>query len=136
MLLVVLADVAALGLGLGQAEPALRRLRDDWSAAFEPQLREYTAVPVSVAAGGRLPDELRGTLFKNGPARFRRGDALVQLGELSKLRRLELDGNAFSGTVPCELGGAWRTADLPSPEPSSPRDARRNTAAASCATAD
>ena len=49
-----------------------RQLCDDWSAAFTSQEHEFDAVPLQVA-GGSLPRSLRGTLFKNGPARFRRG---------------------------------------------------------------
>ena len=50
-----------------------RQLCDDWSAAFTSQEHEFDAVPLQ-AAEGSLPLSLRGTLFKNGPARFSRGD--------------------------------------------------------------
>mgnify|MGYP006175110711 CR=1 FL=1 len=50
----------------------LQQLRVDWSSAFEQQEREFHRVPL--VATGSVPTSLRGTLFKNGPARFRRGD--------------------------------------------------------------
>ena len=49
----------------------LAQLRADWSSAFEQQEREFHRVPL--AATSSVPTDLRGTLFKNGPARFRRG---------------------------------------------------------------
>jgi len=49
------------------------QVANDWSAAFKQQNREYHNVAIS-ATVGQLPSSLRGTLFKNGPARFSRGN--------------------------------------------------------------
>ena len=50
------------------------RLRLDWSAAFATQENEFEHVELHATPPGQLPSSLRGTLFKNGPARFSRGD--------------------------------------------------------------
>ena len=65
---------AAIVLGVPPPSDPRRQLCDDWSAAFTSQEHEFDAVPLHAAAGGSLPLTLRGTLFKNGPARFSRGD--------------------------------------------------------------
>ena len=65
---------AAIVLGVPPPSDPRRQLCDDWSAAFISQEHEFDAVPLHAAVGGSLPLTLRGTLFKNGPARFSRGD--------------------------------------------------------------
>lgn len=50
------------------------QLRADWSAAFATQENEFDHVELHPTPPGSLPDSLCGTLFKNGPARFSRGD--------------------------------------------------------------
>ena len=42
----------------------------DWAAAFDSQLAEFSYAP---RVEGKLPPWLKGTLFRNGPARFERG---------------------------------------------------------------
>ena len=42
-----------------------------WTAAFRPQEHEFADIPLVVR--GALPPDLKGTFFKNGPARFERG---------------------------------------------------------------
>ena len=64
---------AAVLLSVPPLSDTQQQLCDDWSAAFATQEHEFDAVPLRVT-GGSLPHSLRGTLFKNGPARFRRGD--------------------------------------------------------------
>ena len=49
------------------------QLQQDWSASFATQEREFHELPLQ-AAHGQLPLGITGTLFKNGPARFSRGD--------------------------------------------------------------
>ncbi|KAL3146000.1 hypothetical protein ABBQ38_015360 [Trebouxia sp. C0009 RCD-2024] len=43
----------------------------DWAAAFTSQFQEYDYWTTKVE--GRIPETLRGTLFRNGPGRFERG---------------------------------------------------------------
>ena len=58
---------ACLGL-----TPQQSQLRRDWKSAFATQPSEFANVAATVISG-RLPASLRGTLYKNGPARFERG---------------------------------------------------------------
>ena len=57
---------------LARGAAAQSQLRRDWKAAFATQPAEYANVAATVVSG-RLPKSLRGTLYKNGPARFERG---------------------------------------------------------------
>jgi all-trans-8'-apo-beta-carotenal 15,15'-oxygenase len=43
-----------------------------WAAAIAQPASEFAATPLTLLEG-RLPADLRGTLYRNGPARFERG---------------------------------------------------------------
>ena len=67
--LLVTARADARLIAAGSSEEQLRR---DWTAAFESQPLEFDRMAVPVVSGA-VPEDLRGTLFKNGPALFSRG---------------------------------------------------------------
>ena len=52
--------------------PQQSQLRRDWKSAFATQPSEFANVAATLISG-KLPASLRGTLYKNGPARFERG---------------------------------------------------------------
>ena len=61
--------------GLTSATASNLQLRADWKAAFASQPREFVSpVNLECIAGEPPAELLGGTLFKNGPANFERGD--------------------------------------------------------------
>ena len=58
------------------APAADRFSRSDWASAFRNVEQELTDVPL-MPTRGRIPSELRGTLYRNGPGRLERGGQRV-----------------------------------------------------------
>jgi all-trans-8'-apo-beta-carotenal 15,15'-oxygenase len=78
-----------------QAQPAAKL----WSAAIANPPPEFAATPLTVLSG-HLPTDLRGTLYRNGPARFERGGTRVSHwfdGDGAVLR-VHFDGNTAIAT--------------------------------------
>jgi len=88
-----LKALAAVGAGAAQGLPALARGagRPDWALAFDGVTQDLP--PLDMQLRGRIPEACRGTLYRNGPARFERGgqryghwidpDGMVQAFHLS-----------------------------------------------------
>ena len=103
--------LATLGACLQPAELQLRR---DWRAAFRTQPREFSRVDVPVVAG-RLPEGLRGTLYKNGPARFERGGIEYAFMSTTMNREVALsyaDDQSTGTVLEIRMGMVDRGADV------------------------
>jgi carotenoid cleavage dioxygenase-like enzyme len=73
----MLAAATAAGAALGCPSALLAATgRPDWTLALADVEADIAPRPLERIAG-RLPDGLSGTLFRNGPAKFRRGDTAV-----------------------------------------------------------
>ncbi|MBE9135769.1 carotenoid oxygenase family protein [Nodosilinea sp. LEGE 07088] len=82
-----------------KAQPSAEPATGLWANAIAAPAIEFAATPLTVLEG-RLPTDLRGTLYRNGPARFERGGQRVSHwfdGDGAVLR-VHFDGAAAVGT--------------------------------------